>query len=276
MRVQRAPQAQEVLGHSDLVMITERVDDVALRIGPMVHRGFVEGLDSPSPRPWTQRGISGGWTAVRGLASLLTAGDHRTVSVEASSTGMQTTLRRLSAPVIAPLDGRDDRRGHLRQPVRKATAWHQIERDVHARSMAVPALPQDVLRGDATTVSGDHEGTAGGLVQCGQRNDDPTRPQITGMMGSLDPVGRPLATEGVSGERADEGVSLPLIERLQSGLHKTGRRWVGDGKRRGLDTRPYLARPQDWYVSPWPVTGATAEAMDAWIPAGVAQGAAGA
>jgi transposase len=42
-----------------------------------------------------------------------------------------------------------------------------------------------------------------------------------------------------------------------------------------LDTRAYLARHQDWYLSPLPLTGATAEAMDAWITAGVTQGEAG-
>jgi hypothetical protein len=39
MRVQLAQQAKEILGTSDLVMITERVDDVALLIGQMVGIG---------------------------------------------------------------------------------------------------------------------------------------------------------------------------------------------------------------------------------------------
>jgi hypothetical protein len=62
---------------------------------------------------------------------------------------------------------------------------------------------------------------------------------------------------------------------MRSGLHKTGVLFVGDGKMRALDTRAYLARPQDWYVSPWPLTGAPAEAMDAWSAAGVTQGETG-
>jgi len=83
MRVQLAPQAQKILGTSDVVMITERVDDVALLIGQMVTMGFVEVLDRPIPRHWTQLGRSWGWTAVRWLAYLLTEGDHRKVSVAA-------------------------------------------------------------------------------------------------------------------------------------------------------------------------------------------------
>jgi transposase len=43
-----------------------------------------------------------------------------------------------------------------------------------------------------------------------------------------------------------------------------------------LATRAYLARHQDFYLSPLPLTGATAEAMDAWITEGVRQGERGA
>ena len=39
MSVQRAQQAQAILGQSDLVSITERVDDVALLIGQRITMG---------------------------------------------------------------------------------------------------------------------------------------------------------------------------------------------------------------------------------------------
>src|SRR5438105_1126755 len=64
MRVQLAQQAQDLLGQNDLVIITERVDDVALLIGQMVTMGFVEVLDRHLPRHWTQRRLSWGWTVV--------------------------------------------------------------------------------------------------------------------------------------------------------------------------------------------------------------------
>src|SRR5947208_12003773 len=188
MRVQLSQQATEILGKSELVIITERVDDVALLIGQMVTMGLPEVLDRHIPRHWTQRGISWGWTAVIWLASIITEGDHRKVSVETYLKGMHHTLSHLTAQVIEPLDLRDDRLSHLLQHLSQPASWHQIERDLHARSIAVHALPQDVSRCDATTVSGEHEVTAGGLVQCGQSQEDPTRPQITVMRGSLDPM----------------------------------------------------------------------------------------
>jgi transposase len=161
MRVQLAQQAKEILGQSDLVISTERVDAVALLIGQMVKMGLPEVLDRHIPRHWTQRGLSWGWTAVIWLASIVTEGDHRKVSVETYLKGMHPTLSHLTAQVIESLDLSDDRLSHLLQHLRKPAYWYQSEHDLNARSIEVDPLPQDVIRCDATTVSGDHEVTAG-------------------------------------------------------------------------------------------------------------------
>src|SRR5712691_8608842 len=275
MRMQLSPQAEELLGQSDLVIITERVDDVALLIGQMITMGLPEVLDRHIPRHWKQRGLSWGWTAVIWLASILTAGDHRKVSVEAYITGMKHTLSQLTAQVIEPLDLSDDRLRHLLKHLSKPTYWHKIEGDLNARSIEVYALPQDVIRCDATTVSGDHEVTEGGLLQFGHSKDDPTRPQIKVMMGSLDPLGMPLSTDVLSGERADDGLYLSLMERIRTGLKTPGLLFVGDCKMSALETRASIAGHHDFYLSPLPLTGATAEAMEAWISEGVAKGKSG-
>src|SRR5712692_4219273 len=136
MKMQLSPQAQESLGKSDLVIITERVDDVALLIGQMVKMGLPEVLDRHIPRHWTQRGISGGWTAVIWLAYIITEGDHRKVSVETYLKGMQHTLSHLTAQVVDPLDLSDDRLSHLLKHLSKRTYWYQIEQDLNTRSIA--------------------------------------------------------------------------------------------------------------------------------------------
>ncbi len=89
------------------------------------------------------------------------------------------------------------------------------------------------------------------------------------MLGALDPLGMPLATEVLSGERADDGLDRPIIKRMRRGVHTTGLLCVGDGKMSALATRAYLAKHRAMSLSPWPFTGATAEAMEAWITAGV-------
>ena len=186
MRIKLSQQAKESVGKNELVIVTERVDDVALLIGQMVKMGLPEVLDRHIPCHWTQRGLSWGWTATMWLAYIVTEGDHRKVSVETYITGMTHTLSQLSAQVIEPVDFSDDRLSHLLKHLSKPTYWHKIERDLNARSIEVYALSQEVIRCDATTVSGDHEVTEGGLVQFGHSKDDPTRPQIKVMIGSLD------------------------------------------------------------------------------------------
>jgi len=271
MRVQLAQQVQELVGSSELVIITERVDDVALLIGYMVKMGFVEVLDRHIPRHWQQRELSWGWTAVIWLAYILTEGDHRKVSVEAYIQGMHHTLSHLSGQVITPLDFSDDRLGHLLKHLSKPTYWHEIERELNARSLEVHALSPEVIRCDATTVSGTHKVRDGGLVQFGHSKDDPRRPQIKVMMSSLDPLGMPLATDVLSGARADDGLYIPLIKRLAAGLRQPGLLFVGDCKMSALGTRAYVVGRQHLYLSPLPLTGATAEAMAAWISEGIAK-----
>jgi transposase len=267
--VQLAQQAQEILGQSELGIITERVDDVALLIGQMVKMGLVEVLDRHLPRHWKQRRGSWGWTAVIWLAYILTEGDHRKVSVEAYITGMHHTLSHLTGQRIEPLDCSDDRLSHLLPHLSKPTYGHAIAQDLNACSIEVPALSQDVIRCDATTVSGNHDVTAGGLLPFGHSTDDPTRPQIKVRIGSLEPLGMPLATDVWSGEGADEGLYIPLIARIASGLHRPGLLFVGDCKMRGFATRAYLAQRAHLSLSPWPLTGATAEAMADGITAGI-------
>jgi transposase len=252
MRIQLSQQVEEILGKSELLIITERVDDVALLIGQMVKMGFPEVLDRHIPRHWKQRGLSWGWTAVVWLAYILTEGDHRKVSVETYIKGMKHTLSQLTGQAIEPLDFSDDRLEHLLKHLSKPRYWHGIERELNERSIEVYELPQDVIRCDATTVSGDHEVTEGGLLQFGQSKDDPSRPQIKVMMGSLDPLGMPLSTDVLSGERADDGLDIPVIDRIRAGLSTSGLLFVGDCKMSALDTRAHIVGHQHVYLSPLP------------------------
>src|SRR5437660_4516112 len=171
MRMQLSPQAAELLGKRELVIITERVDDVALLIGQMVKMGLPEVLDRHIPRHWTQRGVSWGWTAVIWLAYIVTEGDHRKVSVETYLKGMHHTLSHLTAQVIEPLDLSDDRLSHLLQHLSKPAYWHQIEHHLNARSIDVYPLPQHVIRCDATTAPGVHQVTAVGWTHFGLSKD---------------------------------------------------------------------------------------------------------
>jgi len=70
---------------------------------------------------------------------------------------------------------------------------------------------------------------------------------------------------------------LPIrfIARIRTGVTTSGLLFVGDCKMSALDTRVYIAGHQDIYLSPLPLTGTTAEAMETWIAEGITQSEAG-
>jgi hypothetical protein len=82
----------------------------------------------------------------------------------------------------------------------------------------------------------------------------------------------PLATDVWSGARAEDGVDIALMARGRTGLQTPGLVCVGDGQRSAWATRASLARHQAFSLAPVPLTGATAEARDAWVTVGVTPG----
>lgn len=275
MIIALSEQAQEKLGKPELVVITERVDDVALLLAQMIKMGFPEVLDNHLPRHWKQKGLSWGWTAVIWLAYILSEGDHRKVAMETYVKGMMHTLNRITAQPIRVLDFSDDRLAHLLKHLSKAKYWQAIEQALNDRSIALYHLPTEVIRCDATTISACHEVVDGGLVQFGHSKDDSNRPQIKLMAASLDPMGLPLAMTVVSGEQADDGLYIPILERLGKALKKPGLLVVGDCKMSALDIRTDISARAYLYLSPLPLTGTTAHQMPQWISEGIAKAKAG-
>ena len=221
-------QTEEFLGKSELVIITERVDDVVLLIGLMMRMGLQEVLDNHIPRHWKQRELSWGWTTVIWLAYIMSEGDHRKVSVQTYIEGMQNTRSQVTGQQIEPLDLTDDRLGCLLKYLSKSKYWHQIEKELNEKTIKIHRLPVDTVRCDATTVSGNHEITEDGLIQVGYNKDHSNLPQFKVMVGALDPLGMPLATEVVSGEQADDSLYLPVIKHIDGSLKQPGLLYEGD------------------------------------------------
>lgn len=258
-----------------LVITTERVDDIPLLIGVMQQMGLPQILDRHIPYHWKQRELSWGCTAVIWLAYILTEGDHRKSSVEAYIKGMKHTLKEVLGQAVSEADFTTDRLAHVLKYLSQASSWKAIEQELSERSIEVYDLPTELARCDATTVSGYHEGGEESLFQFGHSKDDPKLRQLKLMVGSLDPLGMPLVSEVVSGERADDGLYVPVIDRMHQILKKRDVLFCGDCKMSALAIRLHLKGLGNHYLSPLPRTGKTAAAMDAWIQEGLAQEARG-
>jgi transposase len=72
------------------------------------------------------------------------------------------------------------------------------------------------------------------------------------MQAVLDPLGMPLATDVVSGERADDPLYIPCIRRVQASVGRSGLLYVGDCKMASRETRAFIATQGDFSLCPLP------------------------
>lgn len=248
---------------------TERVDDIPLLINAMLKMGIQQAIDQHTTVHKNQRDLSWGWTAVIWLAYMLSEGDHRKVVVQEYIAGMKNTLSQLTGMTIHEKDFTDDRLANLARYLSNDEVWEKVEEGISGNTIVAHKLPKETVRVDATTASGYHKTVEGGIFQYGNSKDDSSRPQIKIMIGSLDPLGMPLATDVVPGHKADDGLYAPIISRIHSMLQVQGVLYVGDCKLSSIGNRLHIkAKANGHYLCPLPNTGKTSEQMEKWIDQG--------
>jgi transposase len=252
---------------TELTFTTERIDDFVLLLHVMLRLNLPEILDRHLPRHWLQAGLSWGWVATIWLAHILSQGDHRKLTVRDWVRQAHDTLERVTGQSIRDTDFTDDRLTIVLRKLSQPAYWHAIERDLGQHTLRVYDLDPKRVRVDATTVSGYHTGGEASLFQFGKSKDNPHLLQVKVMQAVLDPLGLPVATDVASGERADDGLYIPIIERVLTIVTQANLLFVGDCKLSALATRAYLRERSHHYLAPLALTGDTAEAMRAWVQA---------
>lgn len=242
---------------SDLTITTERIDDVVLLIALMKQIDLPNLLDRHLPRHWLQEGLSWGWVPTLWLAHLLSQGDHRKLTVRDWVRQAHSTLEHVTGLSIRDTDFTDDRLTIVLRLLSKTTAWSAIEQDRGQTIIRVYDLTKTLVRVDATTLSGYHAGGPTRLFQVGESKDAPDLRQLKVMLGALDPVGVPLATDVVAGERADDGLYGPIIDRIVTTLATVGRLFVGDCTMSAWATRLHLRAREQHYLAPLALVGET-------------------
>src|SRR5438876_5278100 len=81
------------------------------------------------------------------------------------------------------------------------------------------------------------------------------------MLATLDPLGMVLATEVLSGQRADDPLYLPAIARVRACLNIPGLLYVGDCKMAALATRASIQAAGDFYLCPLSALQVSAEQL---------------
>ena len=252
-----------------LNIITERVDDFVLLIKVMMRLGLPAILDRHIPRHWKQKGLSWGWVATIWLAHIISQGDHRKLTVRDWVRQAHTTLEETTELEIRDTDFTDDRLSIVLRELSKPKYWQAIEQDLGQNTVRVYDLSAEQVHVDATTISGYHWGGEESLFQFGKSKDNPALQQVKLMMGTLDPLGLPIATEVVSGEQADDGLYVPIIDRIVSILVKSGLLFVGDCKMSAWATRVHIHALGHHYLTPLALVGNTSQDMEIWIQDGL-------
>src|SRR6266699_1638329 len=256
----------------ELHITTERMDDFVVLLTLMQQMDLPGILDRQLPRHWLQQGLSWGWTASIWLAHIVSQGDHRQLTVRDWVRQAHGTLEQITGLEIRETDFTDDRLTIVLRHLSDAARWQAIEQELGQHLVRVYDLEEQPIRVDATTVSGYRDGGEDSLWQFGHSKDDPTLRQIKAMMATFDPLALPLALEVVSGERADDPLYVPIIDRVLGCLGRTGLLLVGDCKMSALSTRAHLVAHEQYYLTPLAQVGEAAEWLPAWIEAGVARG----
>jgi transposase len=234
-----------------LTIRSERVDDIPLLLAQLDRLGVQPLLDAHFPTHGNWVGLSLGWVTVLWLTHILSEADHRLNHVQPWAQQRLQTLRGATGEQVHPLDLSDDRLAAVLEALRDDTCWQAFEGAFTQQLLRVYDLEPERVRLDSTTASGSWRVTEDGLCQFGHSKDHrPDLPQVQVMRSVLEPLGLPVATDVVPGQRADDPLYLPAIARVRKSVERRGLLYVGDCKMGALETRAWLQAGGDCYLCP--------------------------
>jgi transposase len=186
-------------------MLSERGDDIPFLLAQLDRMGVQALLDEHFPTHGTWVGLRLGWVTVLWLTPILSEADHRLNHVQPWAKQRLQTLRGATGQRVHPLDLSDDRLAAVLEALSDHERWQALEGAFTHHLLRVYDLQAERVRLDSTTASGYWRVTEDGLFQFGHSKDHrPDLPQVKVMLSALDPLGLPVATDVVPGQRAED------------------------------------------------------------------------
>lgn len=250
----------------ELTVITERVDDIPLLLANAIRMGLGPLINEHFPPHGNWKGLPPGDVTCVWLAHLLSEADHQLNHVRGWAEKRLLTLSASLDEAVTALDFTDDRLALLLYRFSDDEDWLAFETALSSQLIRVYDLAVERVRVDSTTVSGYWRVDEDGLFQLGHSKDRrPDLPQLKVMLSALDPLGLPVATQVVAGNRSDDPLYIPAIRQIQHSLGRTALLYVGDSKMLARDTRAFVQAQGDFYLGPLSKTQLPAEILAGYL-----------
>ena len=244
---------------------TERIDDIPLLLQLLVDMGVPETIDHAHTPHGNWEGLSVGWVATVWLVYILTQADHRMSHVRRWVDARRNALSALIGQPIRETDFTDDRLAQVLRYLAQEEVWKQVEAALTQRCIRVYALQQGPIRLDATEGQVNHDPDEHTLFQIGRTKDNTFDVQFKLMLGSLDPLGFPVAVAIVPGNKVDDPLYVPVYRRIRETLDEAGFLYIGDCKMGAAETRATISAGGDYYLMPLAMVGETPELLDTML-----------
>jgi transposase len=249
---------------------SERIDNLPLLIywlKRMQVDVIIDRVLGPPHGNW--EGLSYGEVALVFVAYTVMCCTHFLSPMQEWASQHLVSLSQAMGKPVREEDFTDDRLGVVLSYLGDGTPQpgEQIELELGQHIIRAYELPTDTARIDTTTVSVHHQPQDNkGLMRFGRSKDHrPDLRQFKEVLGTLDPVGVPLATAAVSGEQADDPQYVPAWQRLVAVIGHADFLTVGDCKLASLSNRAQIHDGGGFYLAPLPLTGNTPAELEAWV-----------
>lgn len=253
---------------AEVKVIYERVDDIPVLFGIMEQLHLPEIFDAHLGQHGNHTGLSNGWLLTVWLAFILSEGDHCKSHVQGWAWKRRGMLANLIGQPISWDDFNDDRLGIALRYLSQQASWEGLEEVLWKQTVMVHEFEIAGVRLDSSTASGYHRAIVDQLMQYGHSKDHrPDLAQLKFMLAVAEPQGQVIASQIHSGEKADDPLYVPLMQRVRSIVGCCGLLYTGDCKMAAFETRGDIVAHQDYYLTVLPLTGETREQIDSWIGA---------
>lgn len=233
----------------------ENVDQLPIIYGLLQKMNVQATIDKSIQTHGNWQGLSVGWVVTIWLMHILTQHNHQMDRVQEWVGKHLVVLRRLTKQKVTALDFTDDRLALCLRYLSPSSVWVDLESRLTQGVIQVYDLKKKLparwlMRLDATVGSVGHDAMNHTLFQVGKAKNGLYATLFKMMVGSLDPLGMPVAVNVVPGNRADDPLYVPVYQRIKEIVPEQGLLVVGDSKMSALSTRAAIVKGDDHYLTP--------------------------